>query len=165
MKKESASFEYESYEAPEDLPATDRDLFRRAVEAAASAYAPYSQFRVGAALRLDDGTVITGSNQENAAYPSGLCAERVALFHAGAAHPGKKVTALAVAAFAANEKRPRPATPCGDCRQVMVETERRHGRPMRIVALAGENRCIAVPSAASLLPFAFGSGHLHGGGR
>ena len=107
----------------DELESEDLKLVNAAKEATAGSWSPYSGFRVGAALRLDDGTVVTGSNQENAAYPSGLCAERTALFTAGHAHPGKAVTALAIAARNDKGYTAQPITPCGACRQVLAETE------------------------------------------
>lgn len=130
--------------SPEALSQEDRELVQRAVEAKASAYNPYSHFAVGAAARMADGRVVAGSNQENAAYPSGLCAERVALFSAGALCPGLAVKALAVT-----------AAPCGACRQVMVETEQRGGGEMRILVLQPGGEICVFQSAKSLLPFGF----------
>ncbi len=160
MKKETVSLAFEAYASPDTLPAADRGLLEAAVKAADSAWAPYSRFRVGAAVRLDDGTVVTGSNQENAAYPSGLCAERVAVFHAASAHPGIPITALAVAALSADGTARLPATPCGDCRQVIVEYEYRYKHPVRLIMLATEDKIIVTPDAGTLLPFAFNPGSL-----
>ena len=109
--------------APETLDAESRMLADAACKATESSYSPYSHFQVGAAVLLEDGTVVTGSNQENAAYPSGLCAERVTIFSAGAQHPGKKIKALAIAAQTGGTFLKAPITPCGACRQVMTQFE------------------------------------------
>ena len=123
--------------------------------ATAQAYAPYSRFQVGAAVLLADGTVVTGSNQENAAYPSGLCAERVALFQANHRFPELPVKALAIAAV--SEGRPvSTISPCGACRQVLLETEQRYGRHIRIL-LCGVDEITVVESAEALLPLCFGA--------
>jgi cytidine deaminase len=137
----------------EELPAEDRHLQQTAVKAAMRAYAPYSHFQVGAAILLDDGTIIEGNNQENIAYPSGLCAERVALFAAGATFPEKQATAIAITGIKDGIIQP-PISPCGACRQVMLETEQRSGRPIRIL-LCGQDEIRMIPSAKDLLPLSF----------
>jgi cytidine deaminase len=130
--------------------------------AAKSSYAPYSRFNVGAAVKLDWGTIITGSNQENAAYPSGLCAERVALFSAGAQYPARAVDTLVIAARNADGELSRPIAPCGACRQVMLEVESRHKRAMRVI-LFGTDCCYIIKGGAKeLLPLSFDSGFLEG---
>ncbi len=131
-----------------------------AAEACSQAYAPYSGFKVGAALLLDDGTILKGSNQENAAYPSGLCAERVAFFNAGANYPDRKIVAVAVTAFLKNHKHPHPVSPCGDCRQVMAEFEHRYGNPIRIIMMTEKNQYVILNSVKELLPFLFSSDSL-----
>ena len=133
----------------------DRELMQRAVEAADGAYAPYSHFHVGAALRLADGTVVCGNNQENAAYPSGLCAERTAVFAASAQRRDvQSYDALAI--VGRNEKGELcEASPCGACRQVLMEYEQRQGRPMRVLFYLRGDRVRVFPSVASLLPFSF----------
>ena len=110
-----------------------------------------------AALLLDDGTVVTGSNQENAAYPSGLCAERTALFAAGHAHPGKAVTALAIAARNDKGFTAQPITPCGACRQVLAETEQRGRRPIRYILYGTEGTMLIEGGTDTILPFCFGA--------
>jgi cytidine deaminase len=121
------------------------------------AYAPYSKFNVGAALRLSDDSVIVGNNQENVAYPSGLCAERVALFHAGAVHPDKEVISIAIVATGDLVKPTGIISPCGACRQVMIESERRQHKSLRILLVAENNEVLVFHSAADLLPMSFGS--------
>lgn len=155
MQEFTLSCTFQSYDSPADLPAADRELLNEAIRAAENAYAPYSQFHVGAALRLKNGKIILGNNQENVAYPSGLCAERVALFYASATHPGEPVEALAITAKTSNFHIQEPVTPCGSCRQVMAETEKKQGRNMHII-MKGENEKVYVTeSAACLLPLMF----------
>jgi len=138
---------------PEALSMDDSRLRNAAVHAAKRAYAPYSHFNVGAAVLLKDGTIIEGSNQENMAYPSGLCAERVALFSAGASFPDIPVAAIAIVAVKDGNMQSAIA-PCGGCRQVMLETEQRYGQPIRIL-LCGQHETVLVASAKNLLPLAF----------
>lgn len=146
---------YHEYAGWGMLPAADRELLERAVAAASGAYAPYSHFHVGAALRLADGSIVVGSNQENAAYPSGLCAERTAIFAASAQHPSlRDYEALAIAGI--NEKGERcEASPCGACRQVLAEYEGRQGHPMRVICYVSEDCVRVFHSVADLLPFGF----------
>ena len=132
----------------------EQPLVRAALKATEHSYAPYSKFHVGAAVLLADGTIVTGSNQENVAYPSGLCAERVALFHAGHQYPDIPVVALAIAA-ATGGKQVESISPCGACRQVLLETEQRYGRPVKVL-LCGTKEVMVAESAASLLPLCFG---------
>ena len=118
----------------EELCAADRELIDAACQATHRSYAPYSHFSVGAAARLSDNTIVTGTNQENAAYPSGLCAERTTLFYANSQYPGQAVETLAIAARnECGEFLEEPIPPCGACRQVMLETEKRFKRPMRVL--------------------------------
>ena len=137
-----------------ELPETEAVLVKKALEAAKKAYAPYSHFSVGAAALLKSGTVVTGSNQENAAYPSGLCAERTALFYAGAEHPDDPVEMLAIGAFDGTGAQTETISPCGGCRQVMIEVATRfgHGYP---VLLAGKEKVIKVADCRDLLPLQF----------
>ncbi len=146
---------YHEYDSAAGLPVADRELLEQAVAATATAYSPYSHFSVGAALRLTDGTVVCGSNQENAAYPSGLCAERTAIFAASAQHPDvRDYAALAVAGRAADGTLCE-ASPCGACRQVLAEYEGRQGHPMRVICLLQGGRVRVFASVADLLPFGF----------
>jgi len=137
----------------EKLSILDKELMAKAIDAAGNAYAPYSSFNVGAALRLANGSIVTGNNQENAAYPSGLCAERVALFYAGAQHPGVPISDLAIVALV-NGQIKENISPCGGCRQVMLETEQRSKYPLRVL-LIGEHTTRIISSAKNLLPLAF----------
>lgn len=155
MKKESISctFTRSTYE---ELTPEDKLLADAAKEACHTSYSPYSHFHVGCALRLDNGIIMKGSNQENAAYPSGMCAERTVLFHAGAAYPQSAVAALAIAAHTVNGFTATPCPPCGACRQVMLETENRQGNhPIRII-LYGASECYIIENGAqALLPLQF----------
>ena len=155
MKKERIESHFDSYDSQDELTSADRQLLSTAMEAAASAYAPYSAFKVGAAVLLANNKVITGSNQENAAYPSGLCAERVAVFHAASSHPGIIIKAIAVAAFSNDENKTFPVSPCGNCRQVLAEYEYRYRSDIRFIMEAGGQKIIIAPSIRSLLPFMF----------
>lgn len=120
------------------------------------AYAPYSQFKVAAVAILDDGTVVSGTNQENAAYPSGLCAERVALFHAGAIYPQRKVVRLVITAQSALALQPDgPVSPCGACLQVMSETEYRQGEPYEIILSGAAGDVMVAQGVSTFLPFRF----------
>lgn len=139
---------------PEELSKDDKQLVERAIEATASSYSPYSHFAVGAALRLSDGTIVIGSNQENAAFPSGLCAERTAIFAAGATHPDKAVMALAIAARNEAGLTAEPVSPCGACRQVILEVEQRYNCAVRIL-LYGTNGVYIINSIRDLLPLCF----------
>lgn len=145
----------------EELNDAERALIERAKEMTQHSYSPYSHFQVGAAALLQNGVVVTGSNQENAAYPSGLCAERTTLFAAGANYPDVAVDMLAIACYTDGHFTPTPGAPCGACRQVMLETEHRFGRDMRVL-LYGENEIWVIPSARDLLPIGFFSEDLLG---
>lgn len=137
----------------DELDDVSRNLYHTAQTAAQKAYAPYSHFQVGAALLLDNGELISGSNQENASYPAGCCAERTALFYAGAHYPDNAVSRLAIVAFNP-QGQVEQISPCGICRQVLLETEQRQGTPIS-VWLFGSEAVYCFPSAASLLPMGF----------
>lgn len=139
----------------EDLDPESRYLAHKARDAAEHAYAPYSKFQVGAAVLTDNGTIITGSNQENAAYPSGMCAERVSLYSALAQHPEATITKIAVVARRKNAKEMVPATPCGACRQVMLEIEIKQKRTLEVIMQSQDHKWVKSPSAQALLPFSF----------
>lgn len=146
---------------PEELPATDQLLIEKAKAATSRAYAPYSKYHVGAALLLENGEIVEGSNQENAAYPSGLCAERTAIFYASASHPGTAVKKIAIAAWMdpGEGRDPEegfqedPVSPCGGCRQALLEYEHLYGDIE--VMLYGRGKTYILPSIKSLLPLAF----------
>lgn len=139
---------------PDELSPADQALMNAAREATARSYAPYSRFSVGAAAQLADGTVVTGTNQENAAYPSGLCAERTTLFYANSQHPDQPVVTLAIAARTEKDFIDMPIPPCGACRQVILETEKRYKQPIRIL-LYGKKCIYEVRSISDLLPLSF----------
>ena len=139
----------------EELTDSEKRLIEAAKEATKRSYAPYSHFNVGAAAMLEDGTIVIGSNQENAAYPSGLCAERTTLFHASSEYPGKAVTTLAIAASNCEGFTEQPVTPCGACRQVMLEAEQRYHRPIRML-MYGTACIYETRGTKDLLPLSFG---------
>ena len=138
----------------EELTEADRTLLQAAMDATKRSYAPYSKFSVGAAARLNNDVIVTGTNQENAAYPSGLCAERTTLFYANSQYPDQAVATLAVAARTERDFLDAPIPPCGACRQVILETEKRFNRPMRIL-LYGKEEVYEVKSIRDLLPLSF----------
>ena len=138
----------------EELPEEYRALVEEAKRQTSHSYSPYSHFAVGAAALLKDGSVIGGSNQENAAYPSGLCAERTTLFYANSLYPDQPVTALAIACFTGGHFTSQPGTPCGSCRQVMIESEHRSGEAMTIILYGTEQTCV-FRSAQDLMPLSF----------
>ncbi|MBP3228095.1 MAG: cytidine deaminase [Bacteroidaceae bacterium] len=141
--------------AYEELAEADRALVDRAKEATFTSYAPYSRFSVGAAALLDTGETVCGSNQENAATPNGICAERTALSYIGAAYPQSAVKTLAIAARdSSGQFTERPIPPCGMCRQVLAETEQRHDTTMRVL-LYGTSGTYVIEGVSSLLPFSF----------
>lgn len=154
MRNKNIQIDIKIY-ALDELSANDQELIRAAIEATQRSYAPYSKFSVGAAARLEDGTTITGTNQENAAYPSGICAERTTLFYANSQHPNQAVNTLAVAARnERGELLDEPIPPCGACRQVMLETQNRFGKPMRIL-LYGNKGIYELQDVSDLLPLSF----------
>ncbi|WP_320908136.1 MULTISPECIES: cytidine deaminase [Bacteroides] len=138
----------------DELNKTEQDLMTSAMEATTRSYAPYSKFSVGAAALLANGIVVTGTNQENAAYPSGLCAERTTLFYANSQYPDQPVLTLAIAARTEKDFIDLPIPPCGACRQVILETEKRYKQPIRIL-LYGKKEIYEVKSIGDLLPLSF----------
>lgn len=139
----------------EECTETEKKLIDAAKQATKNAYARYSNFKVGAALLLENGEVITGNNQENAAYPSGTCAERTAVFFANANYPDQKIVAMAVAAYHNGEFTQDVITPCGACRQVLLEVETRYKTPLKILMYSND-RVYVANSIKSLLPLSFG---------
>ncbi|NLA62805.1 MAG: cytidine deaminase [Bacteroidales bacterium] len=132
----------------------EKSLIDAAKEATSNAYAPYSNFHVGAALLLENGEIVTGNNQENAAYPSGLCAERTAVFYANAKYPDQKIEAIAVAAFYNGQFTDDLISPCGSCRQVLLEVESRYNSPVKIL-LYKKGEVYMADSMSSLMPLSF----------
>lgn len=147
---------YSEYSSFDELSPVDRELAETAVKAAEGSYAPYSHFNVGAAVRLEDGTITTGANQENAAFPSGMCAERTAMFHAGAEHPDKAMVSIAVAGSQNGILCDSPATPCGSCRQVMAQYQKKGGRLMSVIMI-GKRKIWKFERIEDLLPLIFDS--------
>jgi cytidine deaminase len=147
---------YEEFEHYSELNERDQLLLKKANEVVENAYAPYSKFKVGASVLLENGEIILGSNQENIAYPSGLCAERVALFYAGANFPQTKVDTICIVAKGDLIPKDHLLSPCGSCRQVMSESEMRQNKPFRVILVSQNNKVLVFNSALDLLPFAFG---------
>ena len=156
MTNKEIKIAYQEFQSLEELEAKDMELAQAAVEATELAYAPYSKFNVGAAVLFEDGVIIKGSNQENAAYPSGLCAERTALFYASASRPDKAMTAIAIAAAQNGVICQTPATPCGACRQVMAQYQLKSGLPMSVL-LVGAHKIWKFEKVDDLLPLIFDS--------
>jgi cytidine deaminase len=153
MKEYNLTTKMRSYQWDE-LTEEQREVLQMAKDQTKRSYSPYSHFQVGAAAKLANGVTVRGANQENAAYPSGLCAERTALFAAGAQYPDQPVTKLAIACFTGGHFTKEPGSPCGACRQVMIETEHRYGGKMEVL-LYGEDEIWVFESAADLLPLIF----------
>ncbi|MBX2965624.1 MAG: cytidine deaminase [Cyclobacteriaceae bacterium] len=152
--------EFSMFKHFDELDQESKYLLHKAKDATNHAHASYSKFTVGAALILDDGTVVTGANYENAAYPSGMCAERVALFAAAAQHPERRIMKIAIVAKKKGAKELVPAASCGACRQVMLEFEVNQKKPIAIVMQTDDNTWVLAPSAQSLLPFSFTKNNL-----
>lgn len=156
MTNKEIKIAFTEYTGAAELEAEDRTLVEKAIEATKHSYAPYSNFNVGAALLLDNGEIVTGSNQENAAYPSGLCAERTAMFYASSQYPQHAILKIAIAATQGGVLCGNPATPCGSCRQVMAQYQLRGGKPMQII-LAGGEKILKFEKVDDLLPLIFDS--------
>ncbi|WP_281235429.1 cytidine deaminase [Flavobacterium gelatinilyticum] len=155
MKEISITSSFIIYDNLNELSKDVQDLMNEAVEIRKKAYAPYSQFRVGAALLLDNGKIILGSNQENAAYPSGLCAERVAVFHAGSIYPDAKILKMAITAASDTNQTKAPIPPCGSCRQSIAEYEIKQDTPIEIYFMGEIGEVYKSASLKNLLPFMF----------
>ncbi|MBL7828232.1 MAG: cytidine deaminase [Saprospiraceae bacterium] len=153
MKSRSINLEYYEFESLDGLPEKEQVLIQRAIEIAQKAYAPYSNFPVGAAVLLDNGAMFAGNNQENIAYPSGTCAERTVLNYVHGNYPESRIDMIAITAV--NSKSLIPATPCGFCRQVIVEMEQNQGAPIRVILHKINGSTFVFDSAHSLLPLAF----------
>jgi cytidine deaminase len=156
MIERQLTINYIEYASVEEMDAQDQILVAAADEARGGSYSPYSLFRVGAAVRLVNGVIVKGANQENCAYPSGLCAERVAMFAAGAQYPGVAFDTIAIEGANINEICESPAAPCGACRQVMAEYQRLFERPLKII-LIGSRRIYKFAKVEDLLPLIFDS--------
>jgi len=160
MKKHLISIAYETYSTDYELPENTKILKEQAEKALGSAYAPYSNFQVSAALLLSNGEIITGSNQENAAYPSGMCAERTAFYYAGARFPESKIEAVFILARKQGESDFVPACPCGSCRQAMLEYEIRQNHPIKIFFKNKVEGFMSIDSVSDALPFKFDAASL-----
>jgi len=150
--QKNITISYDVFDRLEDLSPEDKKLLEAATKAAKSAYAPYSKFHVGAAVLIENGDIVVGNNQENLAYPSGLCAERVAVFSASALHPDQKMKAIAITAFSEDFVTDRPIPPCGACRQVLIEYEIRGNQNMRCILRGSTGQIYVFRSMADLLP-------------
>lgn len=156
MTGKEIKISFEEYSSVDEMNAMDKELVAAAIEASKGSYAPYSHFNVGAAVRMEDGSIVKGSNQENAAYPSGICAERTAMFAAGAAYPDKAMVSLAVVAGPDGTITEEPASPCGACRQVMAQYQTKGGRNLSVI-LVGAKAIWKFEKVDDILPFIFHS--------
>lgn len=160
MIKKEYTFKYNCYKDTTEMESADAELLNKARQAVKTSYSPYSKFAVGAAVELANGQIVMGSNQENAAYPSGLCAERVAIFAAASQFPNEAIVSIAIAIESPNHDTEEPIAPCGACRQVMIEYEHLHNHPMNIIMDAEKGSIVKVNKASELLPFDFHADHL-----
>ena len=160
MKKQTISFELSVFESLEELNGQDHNLMLMAIDARKDAYAPYSNFMVGAAVLLENDKVVIGSNQENASYPSGLCAERVAVFQAGAKYPGVAIKSIAITAMSNTHLVKKPAAPCGNCRQAISEYEYKQKSPIELLLMGENGEIIKCQSLADILPLGFNNSYL-----
>ncbi len=155
MKEIKIESTLQVYESVDELPKDVSSLMSKAIEARKKAYAPYSKFNVGAAIQLDNGEIITGSNQENASYPSGLCAERTAIYYAGAKYPEAKILKMAITASSQNKPTDSPIPPCGACRQTIAEYEIKQSSPIEIYFMGETGKVVKSDSLVNLLPLIF----------
>lgn len=160
MKQINITTTFSIFDSKEELSADLLDLMNQAIEIRKKAYAPYSRFRVGVALYLDNGKIVLGSNQENAAYPSGLCAERVAIFQAGAIYPEAKILKMAISATSDDKPVLAPIPPCGACRQSISEYEIKQETPIEIYFMGESGEVYKSDSLKNLLPFMFDKNYL-----
>lgn len=155
MKKLEVKAEFAVYDNLEELPQNIKSLMNKAIEIRAKAYAPYSNFRVGAAVLLENGEVVAGNNQENASFPSGLCAERVAVYQAGAQFPNVPITAIAISASSDKQETTTPIPPCGACRQAIAEYEINQESPIAIYFMGKSGKVMKAAALKDLLPLMF----------
>jgi cytidine deaminase len=156
MTNKQIDIQFEEYSTIDELNAEDRELAQAAIEGMRGSYAPYSHFNVGAAVRMSNGQIVRGANQENAAFPSGLCAERTAMFAAGAKYPDKDMCSLALCGGLYGRLTDEPATPCGACRQVMAQYQAKAGRPMSVI-MVGAKKIWKFAKVDDILPLIFDS--------
>lgn len=155
MKEIKIESNFIVYNSIKELPSDIKSLMDEAIDAREKAYAPYSKFEVGAAFLLDNGEVVTGNNQENASYPSGLCAERTAIYYAGSKYPDAKILKIAISASSKNQETSIPIPPCGACRQAISEYEVKQNSPIEIYFMGKVGEVVKSDSLANLLPFVF----------
>jgi cytidine deaminase len=160
MEKKNIGFELSIYDSENELSQIDKELLKKAEAVRNDAYAPYSNFQVGAAILLENEEIVIGNNQENASYPSGLCAERVAVFQAGARFPEERILTIAISATSKNYVVDTPAGPCGNCRQSIAEYEQKQKTPIAILMRGQKGKIYKCNSIAELLPLAFSSSFL-----
>lgn len=160
MKKHQVVIDYTVYPSIEKLEVQDLNLMKIAIEARKNAYAPYSNFQVGAAVLLENGEIVIGNNQENAAYPSGLCAERVAIYHAAARFPNVVIKKVAITATSKNYVVEKAAAPCGNCRQSMIEYEQKQKQAIAVLLMGEKGEVIKIDSILDMLPLAFNNSFL-----
>jgi cytidine deaminase len=160
VKKHKIEIQLEVFETISELPKDIQELMNKAQQAREKAYAPYSLFKVGAAIRLASGHITIGNNQENAAYPSGLCAERVAIFHTGALFPNEEIKAMAISASSSSQILTEPIGSCGACRQSMAEYEQKQKSPITIYFMGETGKIVKVASVMDLLPVGFDAKYL-----
>jgi cytidine deaminase len=160
MKEIQIETKLSVFESFEELSQSDKEYMNQAIEIRKKAYAPYSKFQVGAAIVLDNGMVLQGSNQENAAYPSGLCAERVVIFYAGANYPNNKIVKLFITATPSDRDSENPIPPCGSCRQSIAEYEIKQDLPIEIYFMGAKGAVYKSDSLKNLLPFMFDKSNL-----
>ena len=160
MRREEFTFSFEVYDKVEELTTEDAFLLNEAKAATRHAYAPYSSFRVGAAARLQNGEIITGTNQENASFPAGICAERTLMSAASALYPGIPIDVLAVTYDNAHGPSDHPISPCGICRQSLLEFEQRTGRPIRLILGGLSGQIYIIADSIALMPLAFSAREL-----
>lgn len=155
MKKVDIKTQITIFDSPDELPVEVKNLMEKAVQAKNNAYAPYSKFKVGAAILLENGAIVTGNNQENAAYPSGICAERVAIWKAASEFPTQKINCIAVSASSSSQITKEPVAPCGACRQTMLEYELNQENKIEVYFMGELGKVIKTNSVTDLLPIAF----------
>ena len=154
--KKTLNIDYQEFDSWKELREVEQTLVQKAYEVCEKAYAPYSKFHVGAAVLMEDGTVVLGNNQENIAYPSGLCAERVTLFYVGANHPNLQIETLVIVATGDLIADEACLSPCGSCRQVIAESEKRQEKPIRVILVSKSGSTFVFDKGTDLLIFAFG---------
>jgi cytidine deaminase len=159
-KQVQISFDIKVFDSFDELNQEDKQLMQEAVSVRQNAYAPYSNFQVGAAVLLENGEVVIGSNQENASYPSGLCAERVAIFHAGAKYPGVAIIKIAISATSKNYQVTTPIAPCGNCRQAIFEYEYKQKTPIKLLLMGESGSVVQCNALEDILPLGFNNSYL-----